>query len=353
MTIAPVACLDQVPTLVEPRIRDLLGRLDPRNRRVAAYHLGYCDADGAPTAAGGKGIRPALALLSARAAGQPPERGVAAAVAVELAHNFSLLHDDVMDQDTLRRHRPTAWAVFGPPAAILAGDALMVLAHDALAGEAHDALGDEAHDAFAGVARPGGAEAIRRLDTDVHRLIAGQAADLEFERRDDVSLDECLAMSADKTAALMSCACALGALLCGAPAAVTRGLSRFGDHLGMSFQLVDDLLGIWGEPGRTGKPVGSDLRARKKSVPIVHALTSGTAAGEALRALYASARELDEADLVLAGRLLEESGSRDWAQTAADRHLTRALDELAALELPAGVHDDLVDLARLVTGRDH
>ncbi|MEV8511718.1 polyprenyl synthetase family protein [Dactylosporangium sp. NPDC051484] len=337
MTIAPVACLDQVPTLVEPRIRDLLGRLDPRNGRVAAYHLGYCDADGAPSAAGGKGIRPALALLSARAAGQSPERGVDAAVAVELAHNFSLLHDDVMDQDTLRRHRPTAWAVFGPAAAILAGDALMLLAHDALADES----------------RPGGAKAARRLATDVHRLIAGQAADLDFERRDDVSLDECLAMSADKTAALMSCACALGALLCGAPAAVTRGLSRFGEHLGMSFQLVDDQLGIWGEPGRTGKPVGSDLRARKKSVPIVHALTSGTAAGEALRALYASARELDEADLVLAGRLLEESGSRDWVQGEADRHLIRGLDELAALELPAGVYDDLFGLARLVTGRDH
>ncbi|MEV0568160.1 polyprenyl synthetase family protein [Dactylosporangium sp. NPDC050588] len=337
MTIASVACLDQVPVLVEPRIRDLLGRLDPRNQRVGAYQLGYCDAGGAPTAAGGKGIRPALALLSARAAGHPPEQGAAAAAAVELAHNFSLLHDDVMDQDTMRRHRPTAWAVFGTAAAILAGDALMVLAHDALAGDG----------------RPGSAQAARRLDADVQRLIAGQAADLEFERRDDVSLDEALAMSADKTAALMSCACTLGALLCGAPAALTQGLSRFGTHLGMSFQLVDDQLGIWGEPARTGKPVGSDLRARKKSVPIVHALTSGTAAGDDFRSLFASAEELQEADLATAGRLLEECGSRDWVQDEADRHLARALDQLAALELPADVHDDLVDLARLVTGRDH
>jgi geranylgeranyl diphosphate synthase type I len=337
LTIAPVSCLDQVPALVEPRIRELLGRLDPRNQRVTAYHMGYCEADGTPAAAGGKGIRPALALLSARAAGHPPDRGVDAAAAVELAHNFSLLHDDVMDQDTVRRHRPTAWAVFGTPAAILAGDALMMLARDAL-------TGDDG---------PGAARAARRLDADVHRLITGQVADLEFEGRDDVNLEECLAMSADKTAALMSCACALGALLCDAPAAVTEGLTRLGTHLGMSFQLVDDQLGIWGEPARTGKPVGSDLRARKKSVPVVHALTSGTPAGEALRALYASAGELGDDDLRAATRLLEEAGSRDWVRHEADRHLRHALAELAALGLPGDVHDDLADLARLVTGRNH
>ncbi|MER7274031.1 polyprenyl synthetase family protein [Dactylosporangium sp. NPDC000244] len=337
MTIAPVGFLDQVPALVEPRIRELLGRLDPRNQRVTAYHMGYCEADGSPSAAGGKGIRPALALLSARAAGHPPERGVAAAAAVELAHNFSLLHDDVMDQDAVRRHRPTAWAVFGVPAAILAGDALMLLARDELSGDT----------------RPGTVRAARRLDADVHRLIAGQVADLEFERRDDVTLAECLAMSADKTAALMSCACALGALLCDAPAAVTEALTRLGTHLGMSFQLVDDELGVWGEPARTGKPVGSDLRSRKKSVPVVHALTSGTAAGEALRELYASNGDLHDADLRTATGLLEEAGSRDWVRQEADRHLRHALAELDALGLPADVHDDLADLARLVTGRNH
>ncbi|MGC9665226.1 polyprenyl synthetase family protein [Planosporangium sp. 12N6] len=337
MTVAPVACLDQVSILVEPRIKELLARLDRRSRLVAAYQLGYCDADGTPSAANGKGIRPALALLSARAASCPPHRGVAAAVAVELAHNFSLLHDDVMDRDAVRRHRPTAWAAFGPANAILAGDALMVLAHEALTDDSS----------------PGSVPATRRLDADVRRLIAGQVADLDFERRDDVCLDECLAMAADKTAALLSCACALGALLCGAPAAVSGGLSRFGSHLGLAFQLVDDLLGIWGRPERTGKPVGSDLRARKKTVPIVHALTSGTPAGEAFQMLYAPTRDLTESDLPLAARLLEESGSRAWTRDEADRHLACALAELTGLDLPADVHGELVDLAHFVTGRDH
>jgi geranylgeranyl diphosphate synthase type I len=337
MTVAPVECLDQVGTLVEPRIKQLLASLDSRNRLVAGYHLGYCDADGTPAAAVGKGIRPALALLSTRAAGNPPQCGVPAAVAVELAHNFSLLHDDVMDHDAVRRHRPTAWAVFGAASAILAGDALMSLAHESLAADD----------------RPGAAQAARRLEADVRRLIAGQAADLDFERRDDVRLDECLAMTADKTAALLSCACVLGALLCDASPALTQGLSRFGSHLGVAFQLIDDLLGVWGEPRRTGKPVLSDLRARKKSVPIVHALTSGTAAGDALRMLCSRSRELGEGDLTLAARLLEEAGSRDWTGQAAAHHLTCAVEELADLDLPADVHREFVGLAHFVTGRDH
>jgi geranylgeranyl diphosphate synthase type I len=101
---------------------------------VAGYHLGLCDAAGKPTGtpAGGKALRPALTLLSARAAGAPAEQAVPAAVAVELVHNFSLLHDDIMDGDTERRHRPTAWTVFGIGSAILAGDALQALANDLL-----------------------------------------------------------------------------------------------------------------------------------------------------------------------------------------------------------------------------
>ena len=100
--------------LVGPAMESAIARLTPDVRAVAAYHLGFADAAGNPTGNGsGKALRPALALLSARAAGAPPERGVTAAVAVELVHNFSLLHDDIMDNDTERRHRPTAWTVFG------------------------------------------------------------------------------------------------------------------------------------------------------------------------------------------------------------------------------------------------
>ncbi|MFC0506320.1 polyprenyl synthetase family protein [Micromonospora costi] len=335
MTVVRSRSTDQIQTYVEPAIRALLDRLDPGNRLVAGYQLGYWDADGSPAAAQGKGLRPALALLSARAAGAAPEAGAPAAAAVELAHNFSLLHDDVMDGDAERRHRPTAWTVFGVGPAILAGDALIGLAYEAL------------------VEVPGGEPAARRLAQDVRALIAGQMADLDFERRDDVTLDECLTMAGNKTAALLAGSCALGALLCGAPAALVDGLSRFGFHLGLAFQLVDDVLGIWGDPRRTGKPVGSDLRARKRSIPVVRALTGGDPAAVALGELYRSPAPLTDEDVTRASELVEATGARDWTRQRAWQETEQARAELDALDLPEDVRGELADVADFITGRDH
>jgi geranylgeranyl diphosphate synthase, type I len=335
MTITPTRSIDQVRIQVEPAIRALLDRLDRRNRLVAGYQLGFWDADGTPTAAGGKGLRPALALLSARAAGAAPEMAVPAAAAVELVHNFSLLHDDFMDADTERRHRPTAWAVFGPGPAVLAGDALLSLAFDAV------------------TETPDGAAAARRLGVAVARLTAGQAADLDFERRGEVDLDECLQMAADKTAALLSCACALGALVCGARDELVDGLSRFGEQVGLAFQLVDDLLGIWGRSERTGKPVGSDLRARKKSVPIVRAATCDTPAGWAFARLYQADRDLTEDELAQAARLIEKTGARDWTARYADELVGAAMRGLQDLVVPNDAGRELSDLAVFITARDH
>src|SRR6185437_10349137 len=274
MTTTMPAGVAAARDLVGPAVLGWLDRLSPDVRVVAAYHLGFADSDGTPTgeAQGGKALRPALALLSARAAGAPPERGVTAAAAVEFVHNFSLLHVDIMDGDTERRHRPTAWTVFGVGAAILAGDALLCLAQDML-------ITDPS---------PQGVWAARCLSAAVHRLIAGQGADLAFERRDDVTLDECLQMAGDKTAALMACACSIGAIGVGAPAELAMGLAGFGAHVGLAFQLTDDLLGIWGAPEVTGKPVRADLRARKKSLPVVAALNSGRPEAAELRALLTS-----------------------------------------------------------------
>ncbi len=230
----------------------------------------------APGGSAGKALRPALALLSARSAGASAERAAPAAVAVELVHNFSLLHDDIMDGDIERRHRPTAWTVFGVGPAILAGDALLALAQDILL-----------------ETPPYGVWAARCLSAAVQRLIAGQGSDLAFERRDDVQVEECLEMAGDKTAALMACACSIGVIYLGAPASLAMSLSGFGAHAGLAFQLTDDLLGIWGAPEVTGKPVGSDLRARKKSVPVVAALTSGTDAGARPAGAAGQARAAD------------------------------------------------------------
>ena len=316
MTVARPHILTEADPLVRPEIQAALDRLDPHTRLTAGYQLGYWDTTGEPTAGGsGKGLRSALALLSARAVGQPDRAGLPSAVAVELVHNFSLLHDDVIDGDLERRHRATAWSAFGVGPAILAGDALLNLAGDVLSE----------------IPGPSAVAAARCLTVAVRQLIAGQAADMAFERRTDVSLDECLTMARNKTAALLSCSASLGAVLCGGPTPLTLGLARYGDRLGLAFQLVDDLLGIWGEPAVTGKPVLADLRARKKTVTVVRALTAGGPASDQFRELYCASGELSAADLSVAAMLIEETGARDWTVKEADRLLTEALTELDQL----------------------
>jgi len=321
--------------LVGPALAASLDRLTPEVRAVAAYHLGMIDPDGRPSGSGGKALRPALALLSARAAGASPRRGVPAAVAVELVHNFSLLHDDIMDGDTERRHRPTAWKVYGVGPAILAGDALLSLAQDILLEESG----------------PQGAWAARCLSAAVQRLIAGQGADLAFERRDDVTLGECLTMAGDKTAALMACSCSIGAVYLGAPPALAMGLAAFGAHAGLAFQLTDDLLGIWGAPEITGKPVRSDLRTRKKSLPVVAALTSDTDQGRQLGELLARPDPLTEEDLVLAAKLVEEADGKRWAEAEADTQLVEAERCLAETDIPDDVRAEFSAIAQFITTR--
>jgi geranylgeranyl diphosphate synthase, type I len=322
--------------LVSPAIEAAIGRLTPDVHKVAAYHFGFADAEGHPTEGGsGKALRPALALLSARATGAPPERGVTAAVAVELVHNWSLLHDDIMDGDTERRHRPTAWTVFGVGPAILAGDALLALAQDLL-------LED-------GSAQ--GPWAARCLSASVQRLISGQGADLAFEKRDDVTLAECLDMAGDKTAALMACACSIGAVHLGAPPTLAMALAAFGAHVGLAFQLTDDLLGIWGAPEVTGKPVRADLRARKKSLPVVAALTSGTLEAVDLRDLLTDPRPLSEDDLIRAADLVASAGGKQWAEAEADAQLAAANASLADVDLPADVRAELTAIAEFITAR--
>lgn len=269
------ALLDSTRETVNPELRRAVESLPAPTRRVAMYHLGWEHEDGSPAAAGaGKAIRPALVLASARALGGPqgsPESAVRAAAAVELAHNFTLLHDDVIDNDARRRGRPTAWTVFGIPDALLAGDAMMALALRMLADDPH----------------PASARASARLAACIVELCAGQQADCAFERRSSVTLEECLAMATAKTGALLGCACAVGALYAGAGPEEVEAMDAFGREAGLAFQLIDDLIGIWGDPGHTGKPAGADLIARKKSLPVVAALGSGTEAGEELAALYA------------------------------------------------------------------
>ncbi|MEV5435405.1 family 2 encapsulin nanocompartment cargo protein polyprenyl transferase [Streptomyces sp. NPDC052682] len=327
---------------VDPVLREALGTLPSSMRRIALYHFGWQHADGTPAAGGsGKAIRPALVLASAAALGGPEAReaSVRAAAAVELVHNFTLLHDDVMDRDATRRHRPTAWTVFGDTDAILAGDALQALALRLLAEDPH----------------PAAPAAAARLAGCVVELCAGQHADTALERcrPDEVTLDQVLAMAEAKTGALLGTACAIGALYAGTGEADVTALDAFGREAGLAFQLIDDVIGIWGDPDRTGKPAGADLAARKKSLPVVAALASGTPAAAELAALYEapSDKEDDAEDLEYLALTVERAGGRDWAQNQAADRMARAMRQLARAVPDPEAAGGLLALAEYVTRR--
>nr|WP_228447637.1 polyprenyl synthetase family protein [Streptomyces paludis] len=333
--------LSRCRELVRPALAAAVGRLEPWTGEMAAYALGWSEVGGAPKpgASQGKGVRQALAVLGAEAAGAAGadrvagvagvagadeaaraagERAVPGAVAVELVHAFSLLHDDIMDGDGTRRQRPAVWKAYGTGPAVLAGDALFALAVQTLAETT-----PPTHTA----------DAVRRLSTTLTGLVHGQAEDLLFERRpwtgpDAVRPDEYRAMAERKTGTLLGCAAALGALLGGAGPGTIAALDRAGRHLGVAFQAVDDLLGVWGDPAVTGKPVHGDLRQRKKTYPVLAALAALDAgdgrAGRELAALLSSPHPLDDATAAHAATLVDRAGGRAATLAEARRHLDAA-----------------------------
>ncbi|MEU2927406.1 polyprenyl synthetase family protein [Streptomyces sp. NPDC007251] len=318
--------------LADPALREAVGRLHPWVAEMAAYSFGWCEVGGAPAAApGGKGVRQALAVLGAEAAGADGLTGVPAAVAVELVHAFSLLHDDIMDGDATRRRRPAVWQAYGTGPAVLAGDALFALAVETLA------------------AAPRGAGAVRLLSAALADLVRGQADDLLFATRpctgpERVTLEEYRAMAEGKTGALLGCAVALGALLGGADEAVVGALDRAGRRLGVAFQLVDDVLGIWGDPDVTGKPVGGDLREGKKTYPVLAALGSPAARG--LPELLDAPGRAGEA-----AALIEAAGGRTAALAEARAHTAAARALLTQAPAAPAAAGDLLRLLDFLVGR--
>jgi geranylgeranyl diphosphate synthase, type I len=247
VTVAPDIAMDErtaqstlrrARTLLQPALRTWTARLPQPVERIASYHFGWTDSAGRPDdAPAGMTLRPALVFGCAAAVGCTAEDALDPAVAVELVHNFSLLHDDILDGDTTRRHRPTAWTVFGSPAALLTGDALLVHASRVLAERPHR------HTAMG----------IRCLSEATTSLIEGEHTDISFEERSHVTLPECLTMTENKTAALLAASCLLGALWGGGTPEQAAALHRFGRHLGMAFQLADDVLDITGTDASLGK----------------------------------------------------------------------------------------------------
>jgi geranylgeranyl diphosphate synthase, type I len=307
---------------------------------MTRYHLGWIDEELRPAAADpGKRVRPRLCLLSCAAAGASPAKALPPATAVELIHNFSLVHDDIQDRSEYRRHRRTVWNIWGTSQAINAGDGMFALAQLALAE-------DETTDPATVV------RAIRELNRACRALCEGQVLDLQFEGRSLVDVEEYYAMIEGKTAALLAASCRMGALYGGAGEAATEGYARFGKHLGLAFQVRDDYLGIWGDPRETGKPSASDLISKKKTLPLLYALSTSAGSDRALieSILSEPGTASDEQARELLA-LLTGLGAAEYAAREVDRLTRTALEALASTDPQDPAGEELAGLCRSLSFR--
>jgi geranylgeranyl diphosphate synthase, type I len=296
------------------------------------YHLGWVDADFKPSQFdNGKRVRPVLTLLCCEASGGEWRSALPAAAAVELLHNFSLIHDDIEDGDPVRRGRPTLWKIWGSAQAINAGDALYTMAHTSLNGLVEYNIPAERILA-----------ARQRFDRACVALTQGQHLDLGFESRSSVTEAEYLRMISGKTAALIEAACGLGALVNGSD--LVSHYEDFGRELGHAFQIQDDLLGIWGDPEITGKPAGNDLRNHKKSLPVAYALDRS----EELQRLYAQSK----VDVAAVMAELDRVGAREYAEQLAAQHQRQALSALEAAHQNNAATQALNELANQLLNRN-
>ncbi|BAL99633.1 MULTISPECIES: polyprenyl synthetase family protein [Caldilinea] len=289
---------------LEAELRAVLAGNEPATAAhygMIHYHMGWVDAEFRPvTLPAGKRLRPLLCLMACQEVGGDPVQALPAAAALEILHNFSLVHDDIEDGDERRRHRPTVWALWGIPQAINAGDAMFALAFAALQ-----------RLSARGVAPETVLAALQLFTETCVALTEGQHLDMAFEQRAWVSVDEYMRMIQGKTAALIGASVAIGGLIGGAAQGVDASLRRFGQSIGLAFQIQDDVLGVWGDPTVTGKAAGADILRRKKSLPLLHALNHPIH-GDAFRS-FLSRPELAADDLPEAMELLARTASYEYA----------------------------------------
>ncbi len=274
-----------------------------------------------PVKAGGKRIRPVLLCLSCQAVGGDLSASIPAAMAVELLHTFTLVHDDIMDQDDTRRGIPTVHKKWDEATAILAGDGLVTLAYETLLSTSHSSVVE-----------------IAKLFTDgLLVLCEGQALDKSFEDRMDVSLNEYQDMIAKKTAKLLEVSCQIGGMIGDGNPEELESLKAFACNLGMAFQIQDDLLDVIGDQNLIGKPTGSDLMQKKKTYQVIHFMDQ---ADEEDTTLFLKEWEKSEAadmDISAMIQLLQKNGSIDKSRDEITKYIQNAENALDSLKQSGAV----------------
>lgn len=304
-----------------------------RLHSMLAYQMGW-EGEGDLTRARGKGIRPLLVLLTEDALDGSWNQAISGACAVELLHNFSLIHDDIEDQSDTRRGRPTLWKKWGIAQAINTGDAMFSLAGISLLGLSESLSPETA------------LKASRIFHQTCLRLTQGQYLDIAFEDRQKINLEEYWQMVAGKTAALIAFSTELGALCAEVSPDRQSSLRDFGHFLGLAYQVQDDILGIWGKQERIGKSTSGDLISGKKTLPVIFGLTQDEVFSQRWTAHGVQPDYIPQ----MAERL-EASGARAYAQSAADRLTSISLGHLKDARLEGEAGEALSQLAEKLLNR--
>ena len=316
---------------IDSELQRQISRLDsPRTKlfhEMLTYHMGWTGESAGPEATG-KRIRPLLVLLCTSACGADWQSALPAAAAVELVHNFSLVHDDIQDNSDRRRGRPTTWVKWGMPMAINVGDALFVISNQAIIDL------KENHPAEFVV------RAAEILHNTCLELTRGQFLDMSYEERNDLAVEDYWPMIAGKTAALLSACCHIGALLGGAEDAGQEAYRAFGHYLGLAFQVQDDILGIWGDEALTGKSAASDLIEGKNSLPVLAGM--GAKGNFAARWKQGPIRAEEVQELA---RVLASEGGYETATDAAKQMTDLALMSLREADPQGEAGEALFELA--------
>ena len=310
---------------------------------VLHYHLGGVDRYGVPAevpTSQGKALRPTLCMFACEALGGDPLHALPAAAALELIHNFSLIHDDIQDQDLERRHQPTVWSLWGAAKALAAGDSMQSLGDLAILSSAQRGV------PIATTLR------ISQLLTESYlEMIEGQCQDLGFESRTSIATGDYLQMIACKTGALIRSSLEIGSVLATNHSDSTGAFARFGSCLGRAFQLRDDFLGIWGDEATTGKSTDNDIRRRKKSFPVVFAFERATgAAREDLHRIY-SQEALEDSDIDRVLDVLEEVGASESTQQLTQESAMQALEAIQEVSLPSWAKTEAGELVEFLARR--
>ena len=332
--------LSRYRAIIDRGLRDVLDTNSNFSYVMMRYYMGWSDVYGNPvTAETGKYLRPSLCLLSAESTATDPIKALPIAVSLELIHNFSLIHDDIQDQDEIRHHRKTLWAEWGIPKALVAGDLMYALANVSLLDS--------------GLIKNDNVISSNLLNEACLEMIEGQYLDLHYEGKFDLSIDDYLGMVSRKTGALLRCAVNSGAVLGDSSEDQKSHLSKAASALGYAFQIRDDILGTWGDQNSTGKPVGADIRRKKNALPIVHLMNHIERDSRQEIITLMQGDNLEENDVQLILGHMHSVGSYEFCQNLAEQFCSTARDEIIFSGVPRVFMSDFEELIEFVARRVH